>query len=113
MEYLHWAAWVKLYQRRNPLTYFNLVYHSGMLSAKYVLVRTYGTSSCLRQCSAIPRTKQTEQLWYVTGRIPKGKDPTSVDQNLIEEYEIDLSTTSRLTLHACLIRDVLLPCVPR
>ena len=28
--------------------------------------------------------------WYVTGRIPDGKDPTSVDRKLIAKYGIDL-----------------------
>ena len=33
--------------------------------------------------------------WYVSGRIPKGKDPTSVDQKLIEKYEIELTGRQR------------------
>ena len=33
--------------------------------------------------------------WYVTGRIPKGKDRTAVDQKLIEKYEIALTDRQR------------------
>ena len=29
--------------------------------------------------------------WYVAGRIPKGKDPETVDHKLIEKYDIDLT----------------------
>lgn len=33
--------------------------------------------------------------WYVTGRIPKGKDRESVDRKLIAKYEIDQSDRQR------------------
>ena len=33
--------------------------------------------------------------WYVTGRIPKGKDPTVVDRKLVEKYEIALTDRQR------------------
>ena len=33
--------------------------------------------------------------WYVTGRIPKGKDPAVVDQKLITKYEIALTDRQR------------------
>ena len=33
--------------------------------------------------------------WYVTGRIPKGKDPEAVDRKLIEKYEIALTERQR------------------
>lgn len=33
--------------------------------------------------------------WYVTGRIPKGKDPTAVDHKLIKKYEIDQTDRQR------------------
>jgi hypothetical protein len=33
--------------------------------------------------------------WYVTGRIPLHKDPMSVDEKLIEKYQIDVSDWER------------------
>lgn len=33
--------------------------------------------------------------WYVTGRIPDGKDPARVDRKLIEKYGIDLTDRQR------------------
>ena len=33
--------------------------------------------------------------WYVTGRIPKGKDPSAVDAKLIEKYGIALTDRQR------------------
>ena len=33
--------------------------------------------------------------WYVTGRIPDGKDAESVDRKLIAKYEIDQSDRQR------------------
>jgi len=33
--------------------------------------------------------------WYVSGRIPKGKDPEAVDRKLIEKYEIALTERQR------------------
>ena len=33
--------------------------------------------------------------WYVTGRIPKGKDPAAVDAKLIEKYGIALTDRQR------------------
>lgn len=33
--------------------------------------------------------------WYVTGRIPKDKDPASVDRKLIDKYEIDQTDRQR------------------
>ncbi len=33
--------------------------------------------------------------WYVTGTIPKNKDPESVDQKLVEKYGIDLTDRQR------------------
>lgn len=33
--------------------------------------------------------------WYVTGRIPKGKDPEAVDRKLIAKYGIDLTERQR------------------
>ena len=33
--------------------------------------------------------------WYVTGRIPEQKEPSAVDERLIQKYEIDLSKYQR------------------
>jgi hypothetical protein len=33
--------------------------------------------------------------FYVTGRVPEGKDPSAVDAKLIERYEVDISKWSR------------------
>ena len=33
--------------------------------------------------------------FYVSGRVPEGKDPSAVDAKLIERYEIDISKWSR------------------
>ena len=33
--------------------------------------------------------------FYVTGRVPDGKDPRQVDAKLIDKYEIDLSRAAR------------------
>jgi hypothetical protein len=33
--------------------------------------------------------------WYVTGRIPRGKDPEAVDRKLVEKYGIDLTERQR------------------
>ena len=33
--------------------------------------------------------------WYVTGRIPKGKDPKAVDRKLVQKYGIDLTERQR------------------
>ena len=33
--------------------------------------------------------------WYVTGRIPKGKDPETIDRKLVEKYGIDLTERQR------------------
>jgi len=33
--------------------------------------------------------------WYVTGRIPDGKDPVSIDRKLIAKYEIDQTDRQR------------------
>ena len=33
--------------------------------------------------------------WYVTGRIPDGKDPTAIDRKLIEKYEIEQTDRKR------------------
>jgi hypothetical protein len=33
--------------------------------------------------------------WYVTGRIPKGKDCEAVDRKLVDKYEIDISERER------------------
>lgn len=33
--------------------------------------------------------------WYVTGRVPKGKDPEAVDRKLIAKYRIDLTERQR------------------
>jgi hypothetical protein len=33
--------------------------------------------------------------WYVSGRIPQGKDPRQVDQKLVQKYEIDVSESTR------------------
>ncbi len=33
--------------------------------------------------------------WYVTGRMPNGKDPLAIDRKLIAKYQIDLSEWER------------------
>ena len=33
--------------------------------------------------------------WYVTGRIPRGKDPTAIDRKLINKYSLDISDWER------------------
>lgn len=35
--------------------------------------------------------------WYVTGRLPKGKDPVALDRKLVAKYGIDLSERQRAT----------------
>ena len=38
--------------------------------------------------------------WYVSGRLPQGKDPESLDRKLVAKYGIDLSERQRATRKA-------------